>query len=90
MYFEGEELNITPTADESYHIPDIVDDGGFSVNETKTTAKLAVYLLKDDGMHLNLLDEIEELFQSLEGKSGDNLNQYLWLSLLDGTDVTRY
>ena len=34
MYCEGEELNITPTADESYHIPEIVNDGGiFSVEE---------------------------------------------------------
>ena len=40
-------------------------------------------------MHLDLQDEIEGLFQSLEGKSGDNLDRPLWLSLHDGTDVTR-
>ena len=63
-----EELNITPNADE------------FSVNETITTAKLADYLVRNDGVYLNLLDEFEGLFEFLEGKSRDNLAQPLWFS----------
>ena len=70
-----EELNITPTADESMTSQTLTTDHGglFSVNETITTAKLADQLVRNDGVYLNLLDEIEGLFQSLEGKSRDNL-----------------
>ena len=86
-----EELNITPTADESMPSQTLTTDHGglFSVNETITTAKLADQLVRNDGVYLNLLDEIEGLFQSFEGKSRDNLDRPLWLSLHDGTDVTR-
>ena len=47
----------------------MTDHGGpFSVNKTKTPAKLADKLVRNDDVYLYLLDEIEGLFQSLEGK----------------------
>ena len=52
-----EELNITPTADESItsHTLTTNHSGLFSVNETITTAKLADYLVRNDVVYLNLL-----------------------------------
>ena len=77
-----EELNITPTADESITSHTLTTNHGglFSVNKTVTTAKLADYLVRNDALYLNLLDEFEGLFQLLKGKSRDNLDQPLWLS----------
>ena len=59
-----EKLNITPTADESItsHTLTTNHSGLFSVNETITTAKLADYLVRNDAVYLNLLDEFEGLF----------------------------
>ena len=41
----------------------------FSLNETITTSKLSERLADNDGEYLALFDEIEGLFESLEGKS---------------------
>ena len=56
-----EEPNIKPTADESITSHTLTTNHGglFSVNETITTAKLAVYLVRNDAVYLNLLDEFE-------------------------------
>ena len=35
------------------------------------------------------MDVIEQSFQSLEGKSGDNIDLLSWLSSHDDTDITR-
>ena len=40
----------------------------FSSNETITTAKLHEQLSLNDGVYLNLIDEIEGLFESLEAR----------------------
>ena len=85
-----EEPNITPT-DESITSHTLTTDHGglFSVKKTITTPNLANYLVRNDCVNLNLLDEIEWLFQSLEGRSIDNLDRPMKLSLHDCTDVTR-
>lgn len=57
----------------------------FSANETITTARLCC----SQGVYLNLIDEIEGLFETLEGKSRDHLDRRLWLSLNTGAPVTR-
>ena len=61
----------------------------YSVNETITTAKLSDRLAESDGSYLGLQDEIEGLFESLEGKSREVLDRRLWLSLYTGIGVTR-
>ena len=66
-----------------------LDGGIFGVKKTITTPNLANYLVRNDCVNLNLLDEIAWLFQSLEWTSIDNLDLPMKLSLLDGTDVTR-
>lgn len=61
----------------------------YSANETITTPRLAAQLCANDGVYLNLIDEIEGLFETLDGKSRDNLDRRLWLSLNTGAPVTR-
>ena len=61
----------------------------FSLNETITTPKLADRLMENDGEYLGLMDEIEGLFESLEGKSREVLDRRFWLSLNTGSSVTR-
>ena len=41
----------------------------YSLNETITTSKLSERLAENDGEYLALFDEIEGLFESLEGRS---------------------
>ena len=76
------ELNITP-ADASIISQTLTTahGGPFSIHETITIAKIADQLVRNDGVYLNLLDEIRGLFQSLEEKSRDNNDQPLWLSV---------
>ena len=61
----------------------------FGINETVTTARLADQLCANDGVYLNLIDEIEGLFDSLDGKGRETLDRRLWLSLNTGSQVTR-
>ena len=61
----------------------------YSLNETITTSKLSERLAENDGEYLALFDEIEGLFESLEGKSREVLDRRLWLSLNTGCSVTR-
>ena len=65
-----------------------LDGGLFSEKKTTTTPNLANYLVRNDCVNLNLLDEIAWLFQSLEWTSIDYLDLPMKLSLLDGTDIT--
>ena len=59
------------------------------MNETITTAKFSDRLAESYGSYLGLQDEIEGLFESLEGKSQNVLDRRLWLSLHTGIGVTR-
>lgn len=61
----------------------------YSANETITTPRLAAQLCSNNGVYLNLLDEIEGLFESLDGKTREHLDRRLWLSLNTGAPVTR-
>lgn len=61
----------------------------FSVNETMTTSKLAQQLSSNNGIYLNVIDEVEGLFESLESKTREVLNRQLWLRLHGGSSVHR-
>lgn len=62
----------------------------FCSNETITTAKLHDQLGRNDGIYLNLLDEVEGLFESLDVKGRpDSLDRRVWLSLYNGASWTR-
>ena len=61
----------------------------FGINETVTTARLADQLCANDGVYLNLIDEIEGLFNSLDSKGRETLDRRLWLSLNTRSQVTR-
>ena len=61
----------------------------FTCNETITTSKLSDQLVKNDGVYLNILDEIEGLFEALEGKTREALDRRMWLSLNTGCPWTR-
>ena len=87
-----DDLKLTASADDSIDSQtSLTTDGAglYSLNESITTAKLADQLVTNDGVYLNLLDEIEGLFETLEGKSRDHLDRRLWLSLHTGSAVTR-
>ena len=75
------ELNITP-ADASITSQTLTTDHGgpFSIHKTITIAKIGDQLVTNDGVYLNLLDEIRGLFQSMEEKSRDINDQPLRLS----------
>ena len=62
----------------------------FCSNETITMPKLHEQLSKNDGVYLNLLDEIEGLFESLDSKEQpDSLDIRIWLSLYNGASWSR-
>ena len=47
-------------------------------------------LTLNDGVYLNLIDEVEGLFESLDSKgTPDSLDRRVWLSLFNGTSWAR-
>lgn len=57
----------------------------FIANETVTMAKLHSLMEKNKGVYLNIMDEIEGLFKSLEINTGpDAKDRRTWLSLYNG------
>lgn len=61
----------------------------FCSNETITTSKLSDQLVKNDGVYLNIIDEIEGLFEALEGKTRETIDRRMWLSLNTGAAWSR-
>lgn len=66
---------------------------GFSIfrsNETITMAKLHDTLLHNQGCYLSLADEMEWMFDALDGKARhDSLDRQIWLSLYGGGSWSR-
>lgn len=60
--------------------------GFFCSNETITMARLHSQLAENSGTYLNLMEEIERLFESLESSSRpDAKDRAAWLSLYSGS-----
>ena len=59
-------------------------------NQTITMAKLHEQLSNNDGVYLNLIDEIEGLFEALDNKNRpDLMDRRMWLSLNSGSSWGR-
>lgn len=62
----------------------------FVNNETITTAKLHEELVVNDGVYLSLLDEIDWLFDAVDGRNRpDGIDRRMWLSLYGGSSKGR-
>lgn len=79
------------SAGTQHSVGDVEDDHPIFVSsETITMAKLHSLMHQNSGVYLNIIDEEESMFKSLETTSGhDTKDRTTWLTLFNGKNWTR-